>query len=202
MIKFLPACVLLFLSCAPSHKEIISISLAEDTVVSHPGINNNSVKDKEINVYTDTINEIKYTNRLLLKFNEIILTEKQRVDSVFLYMYYNNRSHFFKNNIKGHKGTPELSVQRIISDWNPETTTWKDNLQLAPQKVIKTVKASTQDIRINITPLIVEGGQLSPFKGLFLKLRDEHHPKYVHLTSINGYEIKRVSKLKIYVTNN
>lgn len=202
MIKLLPACLFMFLSCAPSHKEILSIDLVEDTVISHPGINNNYVEDKEINVYTDTINGTQHTNRLLLKFNKIILTETQRVDSIFLYMYYNNRSHFFKNGTKGHKGYPVLSVQRITSDWNPQTITWKDSLQLAPQQVINTIKDSAQDIRINITPLLVKGGQLNSLKGLFLRLTDEHLPKYVHLTSLNGYERNRVSKLKVYVTNN
>jgi hypothetical protein len=194
--------ITVFISCAPSHKEILYVDLIEDTVINHPGVYNNYVNDREVNLYTDTINGKKYTNRLLFKFNNVPLKENQTIDSVLLYLYYNDRSYFFKNGVKGHKSIPELSVQRIISEWNPHTISWKDSLQLSTQKATELVKKAYQDIRINISAIMVENGQLLSSTGIFLKFTDEQPFKYVHLTSLDGYEKDRVSKLKVYVTNN
>jgi hypothetical protein len=47
--------ITVFISCAPSHKEILYVDLIEDTVINHPGVYNNYVNDREVNLYTDTI---------------------------------------------------------------------------------------------------------------------------------------------------
>lgn len=201
MVRSLLICLCAFLwSCSSKHNAILYVDLIEDTVISHPGINNNYVNDKEINIYTDTLRNTKYTNRLLLKFKNIALPKKNVVDSVHLYLYYNNRSNFFKNDIKGHKGFPTLTVQNIISEWDPKTIAWKDSLKLGTSKVTKPTKMTHQDIRINLTPILVKDGVIAPSKGLFLKLKDENKTNYIHLTSKDGYEKDRVSKLKLYVT--
>lgn len=203
MVRAMLTCLCVFLlSCSASHKRILYVDLTEDTVISHPGINNNYANDKEINIYTDTLRNTKYTNRVLLKFNDIVLPNKDVVDSVHLYLYYNNRSNFFKNDIKGHKGYPTLTVHNIISEWNPKTIAWKDSLKLGTLKVTESIKTAYQDIRINITPILVKEGVLTPSKGIFLKLKDENKTNYIHLTSKDGYEKDRVSKLKLYVTRN
>ena len=60
-----------------------------------------------------------------------------------------------------------------------------------------------QDIKIELSNVLLNNeGLLVSSKGLYLKLKDENRTNYVHLTSLDGYEKQRITKLKVYASYN
>jgi len=195
--------LVLISGCSKSYTEVFNIALIEDTVITFPAINKNFSKAKEINIYSDTRLNKRQVTAALLKFNDILIPEHYKIDSIFLYLYYNARSGFYKENVEGHKGLPSLQVYNIKSNWNPKTIAWSDSLELAEESALAVVKMPFQDIKIELSNVLLNNeGLLVSSKGLYLKLKDENRTNYVHLTSLDGYEKQRTTKLKVYASYN
>ncbi|NER18912.1 DNRLRE domain-containing protein [Spongiivirga citrea] len=172
----------------------------KDAILNLPNSVNNYGNETELNIYCDTINGIKYINRAALYFDLTRVPQNAKIDSVFLQLYFNDKSGFYKIKKSGHSGNTILIVENIEEPWNEDSITWKKYPKIGPKKLnFEPHKVTDQDFRLNVTNLFVSSNKkLKKTHGLLVRLASEEIGNYIHVCSRESKKINSSPKLKIY----
>ncbi len=172
-----------------------------DAVLSIPNPNYNRGLEKEINIYCDTLNGKTYINRAVVSFDIKKLPESAKIDSVFLQLYFNDNSGFYKIKKPGHSGYTGLIIESIEEVWHEKSINWNTYPKIGKEKLyFESHKIIDQDFRLNVTQLFIATDRKVKNKfGFLIRLEKEEIGNYVHLSSRENQNNNNGSpKLKIY----
>ena len=123
------------------------------------------------------------------------------IDSVFLQLYFNRGSGFFKSKPFGHSGNLDLIVEQIIEPWDEDLVCWKNYPKLADEKLLFDIGFfKERDFRLNVTELFLSNLQEESIN-LLVRLKNEQLGNYIHITSKEYLGHLKKPQLKIYAKN-
>lgn len=197
------SCVVLLVACigcGPKGK-VYMIRLSPtgmDAVINLANTSNNYGTEKELNIFCDSINGKRYTNRALFCFDLKKLPMARKVDSVFLQLYFNENSGLYKVKDSGHSGNTGLIVERIETNWDEHTINWQTYPKVWSKGLeFPDLATRNQDFRLNVTSLFNAKQQTGSI-ALLVRLLEEEPGNYVHLHSKEGMP-GNAAQLKIYL---
>lgn len=193
--------LLAFTACTNQSKELEikpSSNEGEDTVISSGLPFQNFNDDENIHLYVGKQADSVSKNRVLINFKNIPANVK--IDSSFLYLKFNNKSIFGKENY-GENG---FIVSRVISPWDCKTVNWANQPVISSQNQIYTSKTNLNKDpkRINVTQLVQDiSNDKDNSHGFLLKMINEKNNSILLLASSNSKEESLRPRLSVYYSN-
>jgi hypothetical protein len=151
-------CGLSLLGCKTSHLTINSSqSKRGDALFGLIVPNNNYAKTPDLHIYAWTQSGDLNVTRSAIDFDLTSIPANANIIEAYLLLKFNTTSAYDKIIPgEGNQGSDSIVVQRIVSDWNENTVTWKTQPATTGinQIIIPRAKSCCNDYSINVTDLL------------------------------------------------